>query len=180
MTFFRISYAHFRLTTTCFDRPQTARQHAYESLVPGGWVEGAAAIGREIQVARHHKEWLVEAGCEFSARPIYPPILPQVADKRHLAGWRQVTDVQEHQVPWPMNGWHQDPRIKEAGRYMQRMLLDNARGMAYKVPQARGLAPAEIESQINQCKEEFRDESILAFVSSRRGDYVSHRRIMVN
>lgn len=59
-----------------------------------------------------------------------------------------------------MNGWHQDPRIKEAGRYMQRMLLDNARGMAYKMLQGRGLAPAEIEAQINQCKEEFRDESI--------------------
>ncbi|KAF3025586.1 hypothetical protein E8E14_012041 [Neopestalotiopsis sp. 37M] len=149
-------YIHFRLVTTCFDHPQSVIQQAYESLAPGGWiefhdagplllgaegtvaertwqmaVEGAAAMGRNIEVAQNYKQWLVEAGY-----------------------------VQEYKLPWPMNGWHENPRIKKSGRYMQRVLLDNAQGMVYKMLQGKGLSPSEIEVRVQQCKEEFMDESI--------------------
>lgn len=46
---------------------------------------------------------------------------------------------------------------------MQRMLLDNVRGISYKMLQAKGLSPVEIEARTLQCKEEFQNESIHGF-----------------
>lgn len=87
-------YIHLRFVNTCFDDPKLVMKQAFEKLNPGGFVEfqdtaakfhdmdgklegtalkrwsdlcirGAAAMGRDIMVSQHYKEWLLEAGCEL-------------------------------------------------------------------------------------------------------------------
>ncbi|KAK7918498.1 hypothetical protein PG985_010372 [Apiospora marii] len=84
-------FIHSRLMFTCFNNPRDVLRQAYQHLKPGGWIEyqdllfnvdsddgthlgtgihrwshlanlGAAARGRDVEVARKYKDYLTEAG----------------------------------------------------------------------------------------------------------------------
>jgi ubiquinone/menaquinone biosynthesis C-methylase UbiE len=83
-------YIHLRFVHTCFDNPRAVIKSAFDNLAPGGWIEfqdtgpeidcapeaiallkfnsfsiqGSAAMGRDIVVSKHYKDWLIQTGCE--------------------------------------------------------------------------------------------------------------------
>ncbi|KAH8677837.1 hypothetical protein BX600DRAFT_493226 [Xylariales sp. PMI_506] len=159
----RFDYIHLRYVATCFDNFKTVIQHAFDNLVPGGWIElqdgapeiksangtplegmaikrapdlaisGAAKLGKDILAAKSFKKWLLEVG---------------------------FVDVKEHTMPLPINDWPTDPRFKLAGQYSCRMLTDNARGVMYKMVQGSGLSDKEIDELATQFKAQIGNTSL--------------------
>ncbi|KAI1843049.1 hypothetical protein JX265_005171 [Neoarthrinium moseri] len=160
-------YIHLRYVYTCFDDPRTVIRSAFENLNPGGWiefqdsamelhsakgaafiadnplkrlmdlaVEGAARQGRDIRVSRHVKRWLEEAG---------------------------FVDVVEKKLAIPANEWHPSPKLKKAGKYFSRMMMDSLRGIAYKMIQGNGLTGDEIDEVVTQGKTQVRNLDMQGF-----------------
>ncbi|KAH8668677.1 hypothetical protein BX600DRAFT_538701 [Xylariales sp. PMI_506] len=84
-------YIHLRMMFTCFREPLTVMKYAFQNLTPGGWIEfqdartmlfqanqhyagdalqrwskgviqGAAAMGRDVECVLKYERWLKEAG----------------------------------------------------------------------------------------------------------------------
>ncbi|KAI1840944.1 hypothetical protein JX266_012880 [Neoarthrinium moseri] len=152
----KFDYIHFRFVTTCFDDPKAVMRSAFENLNPGGWIEyqdiqtgfwspdesvrgtsiekwgrhliaGAAAKGRNIDVARHYKTWMEELGFE------------------------NVTQVS---VPLPGNVWPRDRKWKRVGAYLSRDLLIGLDGISRKMLVAAGLSPSEIATLLTNVRKE--------------------------
>ncbi|KAK6065900.1 methyltransferase [Seiridium cupressi] len=163
----KFDYIHARYVYTCFDNPRAVIKSAFECLNPGGWLEfqdaspllqsgkgpaavadsplkkmidlavhGAALQGRDILVAQHYKRWLEEAG---------------------------FVDVREQKVGLPINEWHPDKKLKQAGLYHSRMMLDNLRGVVWKMVQGNGLSDPEIDEMVAQVKPEYRNLDIQGY-----------------
>lgn len=183
----KFDYIHARYVYTCFDNPRVVIRSAFEFLNPGGYLEfqdvspllrsakgpdaiadnplrrlidlavnGAALQGRDILVAQHYKRWLEEAGCKFN------DLGPRCACVLSLT-WCAVVDVREEKVGLPINEWHPNDRLKRAGLYHSRMMMDNLRGLAWKMVQGNGLSDAEIEELIVQVKPEYRNLDIQGY-----------------
>ncbi|KAK9778951.1 hypothetical protein SCAR479_04187 [Seiridium cardinale] len=163
----KFDYIHARYVYTCFDNPRAVIRSAFECLNPGGWLEfqdaspllqsgkgpaavadsplkkmidlavhGAALQGRDILVAQHYKRWLEEAG---------------------------FVDVREQKVGLPINEWHPNKKLKQAGLYHSRMMLDNLRGVVWKMVQGNGLSDLEIDEMVAQVKPEYRNLDIQGY-----------------
>ncbi|KAF3019014.1 hypothetical protein E8E14_013172 [Neopestalotiopsis sp. 37M] len=151
-------YVHFRLMFSCFNDPHVVLGHAYNSMAPGGWVEfqesalevfqanpdfqgdaimrwtrgcqrGAAAMGRDIDVARKYKGWLQQAG---------------------------FVDVVEKKILLPMSPWPQDAQFKEIGRWQMQNMIEGTRGVGWKMLSAAGMASGEIEALVSEVLAELR------------------------
>ncbi|KAI1866245.1 uncharacterized protein JN550_007633 [Neoarthrinium moseri] len=164
---YKFDYIHLRYVYTCFDDPRRVIKSAFENLNPGGWIEfqdgspelrsakgprvldhnplkqlldlaieGSARLGRDILVSKHYKRWLEEAG---------------------------FVDVVEMTLGLPINAWHSHPKLKKAGHYHSRMMLDNLRGISWKMLQGYGLSEFEIDDMVANVKPQYRDLSLKAY-----------------
>ncbi|ORY68854.1 S-adenosyl-L-methionine-dependent methyltransferase [Pseudomassariella vexata] len=158
-------YIHARFVNTCFDNPKMVISHAFKNLNPGGWIEyqdtapqflfmdgsldgtalgkwsdlcrqGMAAMGKDALVSAKYKFWFKEA----------------------------VVNVTEKKIPWPCNGWPADPRFQQVGKHQLQNILDGIRGVAWEMLKAAGMTPSEIESFIEQVKEEAQDKNTRFFM----------------
>ncbi|KAK8074726.1 hypothetical protein PG997_009389 [Apiospora hydei] len=155
---YKFDYVHLRVVYTCFNDPRKVMKHAFDNLNEGGWIEymdfeleltsntqsvegsavgnwaghavrGAAAQGRDIKVARHYKDWLVEAG---------------------------FVDVVEWKFEMPLGTWPRDPRQRLIGDYTRTNAYEGARGIGLKMIAGLGLPPEEIEKIIEGAKHEIK------------------------
>ncbi|KAI1840746.1 hypothetical protein JX265_012969 [Neoarthrinium moseri] len=163
---FKFDYVHLRMVFTCFDNPKRIIENAYHHMKPGAWIEfqdgsaeissfsetfegtalqqwgvglinGAAAMGRDIQKGKKWRQWLIEAG---------------------------FVDVEEHPVQFPVSGWPDDPKFKLAGSYMARNISDNLKGLSWKMLGGMGMAPDEIESFLERVKVDVLTRSLKAYL----------------
>jgi hypothetical protein len=66
-------------------------------------------------------------------------------------------DVKEEKYIWPTSPWPLDPRMREVGLYNMSNMLDGFRGAGWKMLQAAGLSPPDIEQLTEDVKREVQD-----------------------
>ncbi|ORY67184.1 S-adenosyl-L-methionine-dependent methyltransferase [Pseudomassariella vexata] len=164
----KFDYVHLRAVFSCFDNPKMVMRHAFQNLNPGGWIEyhdgcptiqglngclkgeyllqrwskliqeGAKALGRDIDVVKHYKRWLIETG---------------------------FVDVEEKKLMWPLNPWPRGRNLNMVGRYQQINFSEAVRPVGWKLLRGAGLSPEEVEKLTSEAKREIPDQRIRAFIS---------------
>ncbi|ORY58752.1 S-adenosyl-L-methionine-dependent methyltransferase [Pseudomassariella vexata] len=128
---------HLRLMVSCFNRPKDVMAKILDHLRPGGWVEyhdtvfdlscvddtmqgtalrrwcdlmiaGAANLGRNLNVTKQYKDWMVELG---------------------------FVDIIEKKVACPGNSWPVDPHQRELGRWQAVNTTSSIQGISLRVLQ---------------------------------------------
>ncbi|KAK8064782.1 hypothetical protein PG994_007420 [Apiospora phragmitis] len=116
-----------------FEIELTSNTRSVEGSAVGNWashaVSGAAAQGRDIKVARHYKDWLIEAG---------------------------FVDVIEWKFEMPLGTWPKEPRQKLIGEYTRTNAYEGARGIGLKMIAGLGLPPDKVEEIIEDAKHEIK------------------------
>ncbi|KAK7918404.1 hypothetical protein PG985_010278 [Apiospora marii] len=155
------NYVHLRFIFTCFNDPFKVFRSAFANLKPGGWIEihdteaqpqrmdgstegmalrrwadavinGAASMGRDIQVSNRYRDWLIEAG---------------------------FVDVEERKLMWPCNPWPPHPRLRRAGLWQQTSICEGTLLSPWKLLRAAGLSPVEAQTLIDEAKAEVLDQN---------------------
>jgi len=156
---------HGRLLLSCLANPKQMFEQAFKQLAPGGYLEmqdcdfpavtsddsmsgtnlgkwfsdmvaGAAALGRDLGIVKHYKQWMEEIG---------------------------FLNVEEKLFFWPINTWPKDPHLKKLGFWYHHDLLELITGL--KPPFMRGLGWTleEIENFQVEVKKDVADRNIHAF-----------------
>ncbi|KAK8851378.1 S-adenosyl-L-methionine-dependent methyltransferase [Apiospora arundinis] len=155
---YKFDYVYLRAVFTCFNDPRRVMRHAFDNMKEGGWIEymdfelelrsdtrslegsavsrwarhavrGAAALGRDLKVARHYKDWLIETG---------------------------FVDVVEWKFQMPLGTWPTEPRQKQIGDFTRTNSYEGARGIGLKMISGLGLPLEEIEKIIQDAKHEIK------------------------
>ncbi|KAI1868323.1 hypothetical protein JX265_007146 [Neoarthrinium moseri] len=150
-------YIHLRLMFTAWNDARMVMQTIMNNLSPGGWVEfqesnfdyhqsnddyegnalirwtdainkGAAARGRDITVVPKYKDWLEELG---------------------------FVNISVRRFALPMNSWPENRKLKKVGSYNMANVCEIAHG-TWKLLEASGMKPDEIESLISEVRTEVR------------------------
>ncbi|ORY69062.1 S-adenosyl-L-methionine-dependent methyltransferase [Pseudomassariella vexata] len=162
---FPFDYIHLRFMTSCFDDPKGMVKKIFDHLRPGGWIEyqqiavdeaselaiqnnprsfreymrrlvrGAASFGRDIDLARKYKYWIIEAG---------------------------FVDVVERQILGPVNPWAIDPKDNQIGRYSQANFTETTYSSA-KFLKATGMTEPEIEYFLDGVRRNIADTSVHSY-----------------
>jgi hypothetical protein len=142
-------------------------------------IDGAAIMGRDVMVPSKYRAWMAEEGCKsiffielgsfsslkhirpreiriWSVSHVGNTIINRGRTLRFKTDMELVVDIVERKVKVPIGPWDSDPRLRRIGTYMLRNLMDGARGFAWKMLRACGLAPTDIESLILEVKQEAR------------------------
>ncbi|KAK7977014.1 S-adenosyl-L-methionine-dependent methyltransferase [Apiospora saccharicola] len=162
----KFDFVHARAVFTCFDDSKFVMRQAFESMNPGGWTEwvdgstdvasldgthkgtalerwgqltkaGFALKGRDIDVARHYKEWMQEVG---------------------------FVDVVERKYAAPMGPWCQDERLKHIGRLFVRNLYDGIGGIMFRVMDALGYTGEQRDEFATSFRADLVDPTIHAYL----------------
>jgi SAM-dependent methyltransferase len=211
-------YIHMRFMFTCFNDARRVLKQAYRNLNPGGWIEyqdmvteihqenpdfkgtahqrwlsaiieGAAVLGRDIQVTRKYRAWLTEEGCKpitnlptpfviFVRRSIRKYEPAWCADRRPCLSrdlgngatrlirltWFLVMDVVERKIKVPIGPWSDEPNLQKLGKYMSRNMTDAARGTPWKMLRSGGLSVAEVDALVLELKRELQDQRNHSFI----------------
>lgn len=72
-------------------------------------------------------------------------------------------DVHEEQIAWPVGMWPRDLRMQDCGKWMLKNLSDGARGISFKVLEASGMSPEQIDIITAQSREQMLDQSLQLF-----------------
>ncbi|KAK3986961.1 S-adenosyl-L-methionine-dependent methyltransferase [Cladorrhinum sp. PSN332] len=114
------------------------------------WVEkldeASLQFGKRINVARHHKQWMIDAGFE---------------------------DVQERVVRIPIGPWAKDPALKELGRFEQiHMQMSVASHTPALFTRVHNFSEMQVQLLIEGVKREFRSKdlrliTVYRFISGR-------------
>ncbi|KAI1865512.1 uncharacterized protein JN550_008269 [Neoarthrinium moseri] len=163
---FKFDYVHARAVFTCFNDHRTVMRHAFDNLKPGGWVEygdgsievgcldgstegtaikrwgelmqqGGLALGRELHVAQHYKQWLTEVG---------------------------FVDVVEKKLAWAFGPWPKDRRQKKAGAYCQADLYEGIRGISWVFLNALGMSELDIDKLVLDVRADLVNPAVHSFL----------------
>jgi hypothetical protein len=131
----KFDYIHGRALATCFKDPSIVLRHAFNSLIPGGYLElqdgcfPMRYIG-EPPVDSHIYKWneIVIAGGEKSGRPW--------TNVQHYKRWMEEIGFEEVVVKeffWPLNPWAKGKYFKTIGEWFGADLLSGLEGVSLKV-----------------------------------------------
>jgi hypothetical protein len=107
------------------------------------FVDGLAAKGRDMNISRHYAQLLREEGRKNS-RTRFKTSLMTI----------KVVDVVEEKFFCPCNPWPENPALKTVGQFMMTDIYGGLRGVGWKAHRAAGLTADEIESLVNQTKDD--------------------------
>ncbi|KAI0168794.1 S-adenosyl-L-methionine-dependent methyltransferase [Pestalotiopsis sp. NC0098] len=163
---YKFDFVHARAVFTCFNDQKAVMRNAFENLNEGGWieyldgsfivgcldgtiegtalkrwgellVEGGLALGRDLEVTKHFKQWLEETG---------------------------FVDVVERKLPWAYSPWPQDRRLKLAGKFMQSNIYEGIRGISFMFLTGAGLTEPEINQMILDVRADLMNPRIHGFM----------------
>ncbi|ORY64007.1 S-adenosyl-L-methionine-dependent methyltransferase [Pseudomassariella vexata] len=157
-------FVHLRLMFTCFNDHRSVMRKAYDSLRPGGWIEyqdsevdydsddyshrgtalhkwnflikaGAAARGRDIEVSRKYKEYLMQIG---------------------------FVDVVEKKIKVPGNPWPAGRRRKEMGEIAEVISTEAVQAMSPKMlgDEGLGMSPDAVQQIVSLVQGNIHDQKI--------------------
>lgn len=72
-------------------------------------------------------------------------------------------DVELQESFFPINEWHPDPDLKWLGKWMMKDVYDGLRGIGWKMLEAAGMPPAEIEELVAAAQRDAIDGSLHIF-----------------
>ncbi|KAH8655311.1 S-adenosyl-L-methionine-dependent methyltransferase [Xylariales sp. PMI_506] len=167
---YKYDYIHARMIVAAIRDPQRLIRQAFEYLNPGGWFEiddaygdlvseegpeadervatsklrqwwsilnkGTGLIGIDTYKALKYKKWLIEAG---------------------------FTNVTERKFKFPCTPWPKDPKAKRVGQLMHANYLSGMRGVGFKTMRAIGMSPPEIDTLIEDIRNELEYDNIRGY-----------------
>ncbi|KAK8053101.1 hypothetical protein PG996_012402 [Apiospora saccharicola] len=165
----KFDYIHARMVFSCFDNPRGVMEQAFQFLNPGGWIEyldagcGAASMdgSAEGTAIQRWGELLAQG---LASRGRDPLVVSHYKDWLHEVGF---IDVVERKMPAPHGGWPKNPRLKLAGRFVERDTYDGARGISFGLLRAAGMGAAEIDEMVDQVRVDLLDPHIHSYVPMR-------------
>ncbi|KAK8131323.1 S-adenosyl-L-methionine-dependent methyltransferase, partial [Apiospora sp. TS-2023a] len=166
----KFDYIHARMLFSCFDNPRGVMEQAFQFLNPGGWIEyiDAVRLSRRGTKALHqglrskdgesswHKDWPAEEET--------PLVVSHYKEWLHEIGF---IDILERKMPAAHGGWPKNPRLKLAGRFVERDTYDGARGISFGLLRAAGMGAAEIDEMVDQVRVDLLDPHIHSYVPMR-------------
>jgi hypothetical protein len=150
----KFDYIHTRNTAGCWSDFETQiAQQAFNALEPGGWFESQemdctllcddSTLDPKSAVATWSNE-LIEASSKLQRPAILGARLKEIYERVGFV------DVQQRVFKLPINGWPEDPRLKQLGLMWAENLLDGIAGFSYQLfHKAFGRSIAEIEVREN-------------------------------
>lgn len=156
-------YIHQRLMFSCINRPRVLAKRMFDNLNPGGWVEyqdtcaypesddeshigtaihqwgclslaAAAAKGRDMDVSRKYKDYLIDAG---------------------------FVDVTEKRLKLWGNTWPKDPIAKKIGKYTLMSSIEAVQAFAVKLFQEGLQWPVHnVEDLVRRAQEDMKNTNI--------------------
>ncbi|KAK8018338.1 S-adenosyl-L-methionine-dependent methyltransferase [Apiospora marii] len=158
----KFDYIHGRMLFSCFNNPRGVMEQAFRFLNPGGWIEyidaqsevasmDGAAEGTTI------RRWGELLGQGLSRRGRDPLVVSHYKDWLHDIGF---VDIVERKIPAPHGGWPNNPRLKLAGRFLERDTYDGARGISFGILRAAGMDATEIDELVDQVRVDLLDPHI--------------------
>ncbi|KAK7932064.1 S-adenosyl-L-methionine-dependent methyltransferase [Apiospora marii] len=165
----KFDYIHGRMLFSCFDDPRGVMEQAFRFLNPGGWIE---YIDAQSEVASMDgtaegttiRRWGELLGQGLSRRGRDPLVVSHYKDWLHDIGF---VDIVERKIPAPHGGWPNNPRLKLAGRFLERDTYDGARGISFGILRAAGMDATEIDELVDQVRVDLLDPHIHTYVSIR-------------
>ncbi|KAK2593242.1 hypothetical protein QQS21_009041 [Conoideocrella luteorostrata] len=160
-------YIHTRLTLGCFADFKAIVQQAFDNLEPGGLFESV-----DLMAVWHSDDGSLDANGAFASwfkninvasEAIERPL--SVASK--LKGWYEevgFVDVQEKVYKIPLNGWPEDPHMREIGNEWQSNLLDGLSGFTLGLfSRVLGYTEEEIQLTLMNVRKEIQDTTVHAY-----------------
>jgi trans-aconitate methyltransferase len=157
-------YIHIRAMNGCVDDWQKLYQQCYRHLKPGGYLEHnevglknvkndpAAPLTRSEEMYAAHYE-NVSIAAELTGKTFRADVVMSSFIKE--AGF---VDVKETNYKWPVGPWCSDARLKEIGRWAQRMWMEGMEGFVLALfTRQLGWSPARVQNWIEDMKWVIRD-----------------------
>ena len=155
-------YIHGRALASCFADPKRVLTQAFNSLVPGGWLElqdgsfPCKYVG-EPPVDSAFYKWneLVSAGATKTGRPW--------ANAPNYARWmREIgfEDVVEKNFYWPTSPWPKGQYFKEVSMLFQEDLLNGLEGISLKVMGLLGWSAEDVKAFLPAVRDDIKNTAI--------------------
>jgi ubiquinone/menaquinone biosynthesis C-methylase UbiE len=158
-------YIHLRFMVTCFNDITGVLQKIYDHLEPGGWVEfqestaeilstDGSATGSTTEIFSHA---IIKGLARLGKDATW---IRSLRDRLAAQGF---IDITERIIPYPIGAWPEDPKFKEAGKWMAHSVSMALSG-SVKLALAAGWSQEEAEAAADKVREEMRNGQVHAFM----------------